>query len=241
MKLLLTLITLCAGFGILNAQAQPTPKTFTEGVQPFLQNHVENGRVDYAQLKKSGKDLAELYKQIGAVSLSGASDAEKKAFYINAYNIVVIQQVVQAFPLKSPLDKDGFFDKSKHRIAGQELTLNQLEKDKLLAAFGDVRVHFVVVCAAISCPPLADFAYTPDKLDAQLDERTKLALNDSQFIRVNKSGKKVEVSKIFDWYKADFNQSGKSLLTFINTYRREKIPADYAVGFYEYNWTLNGR
>ncbi len=241
MKSLLILITVCVSFGTLSVQAQNTPKAFIDAVQPFLQTHVENGRVGYVQLKKSGKGLADLYKQAGAVSLSGASDAEKKAFYINAYNIVVIHQVVQAFPLKSPLDKDGFFDKSKHRVAGQELTLNQLEKDKLLAAYSDARVHFVVVCAAISCPPLADFAYTPDKLDAQLDERTRLALNDPQFIRVNKGQKKVEVSKIFDWYKSDFNQSGKPLLTFINTYRREKIPTDYSVGFYEYNWTLNGR
>ncbi|WP_077919096.1 DUF547 domain-containing protein [Spirosoma sp. 209] len=218
-----------------------TTNGFTDDVDAFMKAHVVDGRVDYAQLKKSGAELAGLYRQLGSVNLTGASSPEKKAFYINAYNVAVIYQVVQAFPLKSPLDKAGFFDKLKHRVAGQEMTLNQLEKEKLLAAYGDARVHFVVVCAAVSCPPLAGFAYTASKLDAQLDERTRLALNNASFIRVNKGQKKVELSKIFDWYKGDFTKDGQSAVAFVNGFRREKIPADYAVGFYEYDWSLNAR
>ncbi|GAB3642516.1 DUF547 domain-containing protein [Spirosoma arcticum] len=221
--------------------AQTTPGAFTDEVDAFVKAHVVNDRVDYAQLKKSDSDLTSLYKKAGAVSLAGASDKQKKAFYVNAYNVVVIYQVVQAFPLKSPLDKPGFFDQIKHRVAGQEMTLNQLEKDKLLAAYGDARVHFAVVCAAVSCPPLANFAYSADKLDAQLDERTRLALNNPSFVRVNKGQKKAELSKIFDWYKSDFTQGGQTALGFVNSFRREKIPGDYATGFYEYDWTLNGR
>lgn len=218
-----------------------TTKAFTDDVDAFMKAHVVDGRVDYAQLKKSGVELADLYKQLGSINLASASDKEKKAFYINAYNVAVIHEVVQAFPIKSPLDKAGFFDKLKHRVAGQEMTLNQLEKDKLLNAYGDARVHFAVVCAAVSCPPLASFAYTADKLDGQLDERTKLALNNPSFIRVNKGQKKAELSKIFDWYKSDFTKGGQTALAYVNEFRREKIPGDYTTGFYEYDWTLNGR
>ncbi|CCH53689.1 hypothetical protein BN8_02803 [Fibrisoma limi BUZ 3] len=220
---------------------QTTPKAFNEATDAFMKAHVDGGRVDYSRLSKSGADLSALYKQAGATNLAGASDAEKKAFYINAYNVAVIHDVVQHFPLKSPLDQPGFFDKTKHRIAGQEMTLNQLEKDRLLNTYGDARIHFVVVCAAVSCPPLASFAYMPDKLDAQLDERTRLALNDPTFIQVNRGQKKVNVSKIFDWYKSDFTKGGQSILGYVNGFRREKIPNDYALGFYEYNWNLNGR
>lgn len=223
------------------AQAQTSPKTFIAGTDAFMKAHVVDGRVDYARLKKSGNDLTELYKQLGSVNLAGASASEKKAYYINAYNVAVVYQVVQAFPLKSPLDKAGFFDQLKHRVAGQEMTLNQLEKDKLLSAYGDARVHFAVVCAAVSCPPLADFAYTADQLDEQLDERTKLALNNPSFIRVSKGSKKAELSKLFDWYKGDFTKGGQSALSYVNGFRREKIPGDYAVGFYDYDWSLNGR
>ena len=215
--------------------AQPATNTFSSGVDAFMKAHVVEGRVDYGQIKRAPNELDVLYKRLGLVNLTGASDNEKKAFYINAYNVTVIHQVVQAFPLKSPLDKAGFFDQLTHRIAGQEMTLNQLEKEKLLNAFGDARVHFAVVCAAVSCPPLANFAYTPDKLDAQLDERTKRSLNNPTFIRVSRGQKKVQLSKIFDWYKADFAKGGQSVLAYINRFRQEQIPADFATGFYEYD------
>ena len=221
--------------------AETTPRAFIADVNTFMSVHVVDGRVDYSRLKKSGSDLITLYKQLGEVSLTGASDKEKKAFYINAYNVAVIYAVVQAFPLKSPLDKPGFFDQVKHRVAGQDLTLNQLEKDKLLMVYNDARVHFAVVCAAVSCPVIANFAYQPDKLDAQLDERAILAINDPAFIRVSKGQKKAELSKIFDWYKTDFTRGGKTVLTYLNEFRREKIGADYELGFYEYNWSLNSR
>lgn len=221
--------------------AQTTPDAFGNDVNSFMKAHVADGRVAYAQLKKSEDELVGLYKQIGSVDLVGASDKAKKAFYINAYNVAVIHQVVQAFPLKSPLDKAGFFDQVKHRVAGQEITLNQLEKEKLISAYGDARVHFAVVCAAVSCPPIANFAYTADQLDAQLDERAKLSLNNPTFIRVNNGQKKAKLSKIFDWYKADFTKGGQSILTYINGFRREKIPTDFGTDFYEYDWRLNGR
>lgn len=221
--------------------AQSTPDAFANDVNTFMKAHVANGRVEYARLKKSGDDLEKLYSQIGSVNLTGASDKAKKAFYINAYNVAVIHQVVQAFPLKSPLDKAGFFDQVRHRVAGQDITLNQLEKEKLLNAYGDARVHFAVVCAAVSCPPIADFAYTADKLDAQLDERAKLSLNNPTFIRVNNGQKKAELSKLFDWYKADFTKDGQSVLSYINEFRREKIPTAFGTSFYEYDWHLNSR
>lgn len=241
MKSPVCLLTLWLSLITSLLSAQPNANAFGDEVDAFMKAHVVDGRVDYARLKKSGSDLTSLYQKLGSVNLTGASNNEKKAFYINAYNVAVIYQVVQAFPLKSPLDKAGFFDQLKHRVAGQEMTLNQLEKEKLLNTYGDARVHFAVVCAAVSCPPLADFAYTPDKVDAQLDERTKLSLNNPVFIRVNNGQKKAELSRIFDWYKADFAKGGQTVLAYVNRFRREKIPADFGTVFYEYDWRLNGR
>jgi len=227
--------------GLPALNAQNTLPAFFQETSTFLKEHVENGRVDYANLKKDPAALAALTKQIGTMSLAGATPAEKKAFYINAYNLLVIQQVVGLLPLKSPLDAPGFFDKRKQRVAGEDLTLNDLEKEKLLKTYADARIHFAVVCAAKGCPVLAEFAYVPQKLDAQLDERAKLALNSTYFIRVNPKQKRVEVSKLFEWYQADFTKGGQSVLGYVNGFRQEKIPADYAVAMYEYDWSLNSR
>lgn len=243
-KKIIGLLFLIAPFTPLSAQT--AQEKFTVEANAFLQRYVSDGSVDYANIKKNFPEIESLYKQVGQMNLNNAADQEKKAFYINAYNLVVIYQVTKYYPLKSALDASGFFDQIKHRVAGEELTLNGLEIGKLLKRsaaqpYGDARVHFVLACAAKGCPKLAGFTFQPDKLDAQLEDRAKLALNNSYFIRVNKGQKKVEVSKIFTWYEKDFTGGGKSVLAYINQYRQEKIPIDYQVSNYEYDWSLNSK
>ena len=222
-------------------QAQTSLASFTKDADSFLQAHVRDGRVDYATLKKDPAAINGLYAQVGAMNLSGASAAEKKAFYINAYNLAVIHQVVANYPVKSPMDVPGFFDKKQQKVAGESLTLNELEKEKLLKPYNDARLHFAVVCAAKGCPIIDNNAYTAQNLDAQLDARAKLALNSSEFIRVNSGKKSVAVSKIFEWYADDFKKGGKSVLAYINGFRQQHIPGTYNLGTYEYDWSLNSR
>jgi hypothetical protein len=133
----------------------------------------------------------------------------------------------------------GFFDKIKHDVGGEHITLNDIENKLLRANFPqEPRFHFVLVCAGLGCPPIINSAYMPSSLDAQLEKQTVTALNDNNFIRViNK--KKVQVSQIFEWYTQDFKQNGASLVDFINTYRTEKIPDGTRVSYYPYDWTLN--
>lgn len=216
-----------------------TVDTFFNDADVFIKKYVSDESVSYASVKKNMTEVDGLYKQVGAMDLSKANAATKKSVYINAYNIIVIHSIAKNYPLKSPMDIAGFFDKIKHNVAGEKLTLNELEKNKLLLPYKDARVHFVLVCAARSCPPLANFAYKPDQLDKQLTERTTQALNNPNWLKVQAAKKKIELSKIFEWYNKDFTSSGKSLIEWINQYRKEKIPASYSVGYYEYDWTLN--
>jgi hypothetical protein len=139
------------------------------------------------------------------------------------------------------MDLKGFFDKELHTVAGEKMTLNDLEMKKLLQPYKDARFHFALVCAARSCPLLPSFAFQPGKLDQQLTERATLALNNKEWIKVSANQKKVELSKIFEWYKADFTTEGKTSLEWINQFRKEKIPNNFVVGYYEYDWALNKR
>jgi hypothetical protein len=213
-------------------------KAFTEKADLFFKKYVKNGAVAYKTINANKTEIAGLYNEIGKMDLSHFTVNEKKAFYVNAYNLIVIYWVAEYYPLKSPLDKSGFFDKVKHKVAGEELSLNALEIKKLLIPYKDARFHFVLACAAKSCPPLASFAMHADKLEQQLNERTTMALNNNEWLRIVPSDKKVELSKIFDWYKGDFTQNGTAL-EWINQYRKVKIPSDYAIAYYEYNWSLN--
>jgi Protein of unknown function, DUF547 len=231
------LLLLLSATSILSSGADV--KSFLASSDVFFKKYVDNGSVRYTKIKNSITEIETLYKEVGDMKLDGADDNSKKAFFINAYNVIVIYWVVKHYPLKSPLDDSGFFDKVKHKVVGEEMTLNSLEIKKLLATYKDARVHFALACAAKSCPPLASFAYMPSTLEKQLTERATAALNNSGWLKVNASQKKVELSKIFDWYKRDFTADGKTEIEWINQYRTEKIPTNFSVGFYEYNWALN--
>ena len=213
--------------------------TFTKSADAFLKKYVSNGSVAYAKIKSNEDEIANLYNTIGTISLKGLDDSAKKAFYINAYNLVVIYSIIQNYPVKSPMDITGFFDMKKHLVAGELLTLNALEKERLLAIYKDARFHFVLVCAAKSCPPLMAVAFTADQIEEQIEQRVKLTVNNNDWLRVHKRETRVAVSKIFEWYNDDFTRNEKSLLDWINNYRISKIPASYKVEYYEYDWTLN--
>ncbi|SMG07413.1 Protein of unknown function, DUF547 [Marivirga sericea] len=214
-------------------------KKFNEEADQFLNKYVKSGKVDYKTLKNNFEEVDKLYKSLATVNIKELTKNETKALYINAYNIIVIRQITEYFPLKSAIDKNGFFDKVKHNVGGEMLTLDQIEKGKVIIPFQDPRVHFAFSCAAESCPELANFAYMADKLDAQLDERTSNSINNSDFIKVNPSENAVEVSMIFKWYDRDFKMKAEGALSYINQYRKNKIPENYKLTFYEYDWSLN--
>ncbi len=214
-------------------------KKFNEEADVFLKKYVSDGKVDYKRLKNNFEDVDKLYKSLETVNIKALSKDETKALYINAYNIIVIRQITEYFPLKSAIDKNGFFDKVKHNVGGEMLTLDQIEKGKVIIPFQDPRVHFAFSCAAASCPELADFAFTADQLDEQLDERTTNSINNPDFIKVNTDKNLVEISKIFKWYERDFKMKADDALSYINQYRKNKIPENYAIDYYEYDWALN--
>ena len=235
-KLILIGTVLLAGMA---TQAQSL-NAFLDETDAFLKAQVVSGKVNYKGLSQNKAALKSLVQQIAKMNVNALSANERKAFYINSYNISVINGIIENYPTQSPLKIEGFFDGLKHRVGGRNMTLNDLEKEELLKATGDEKLHFVLVCAAVSCPPLASFAYRPKKLEAQILERTRLALNHSEFIRVNHKKKVVALSEIFKWYAGDFAGKVPSLIEYLNKFRTEAIPAGYKTDYYPYDWKLNG-
>jgi hypothetical protein len=112
--------------------------------------------------------------------------------------------------------------------------------------FDEPRIHFAVNCAARGCPPLRAEAYVASRLDAQLEDNTRLFLRDARRNRYEDGT--LRVSELLDWYKSDFERAGGSLKTFVAT-RLADDPAQAAaiaarktrVRFLDYAWSLNGR
>ena len=213
---------------------QNIDKHFFSNADVFFKQYVIDGRVNYTALHATG-DLMPLIIKVEKADLSNADEATKKAFYINAYNFHVINLALKRYPLKSVQDIPGFFDKKNIKVSGEKLTLNRFEKEYMLKPYGDPRLHFVLVCGAVGCPPITNFAYMPSLLDKQLDQQTRLALNDPTFIRTSES--KTELSQIFKWYSSDFGGGKDEIIQFINSSR--SIPISDKISYYAYDWTLN--
>lgn len=214
------------------AHSQP----FFEESKNFFEKYVSKGWVDYQGIINNQEELDELLNIIATYPIDEASSQTEKAFLINAYNILVIKGIIDDYPTKSPLDIPNYFDEAKYTVAGQKVSLNQLEKGMLYPKYPDPRLHFVLVCAAVSCPKLQSTAYFPAQLESQLTEVTKSVLNDEQFIQ--NATTKPKLSIIFSWYEGDFG-GRKNLINFINQYRDNPLPVKTSIKFYEYDWTLN--
>lgn len=225
-----------AMFTMTSSVAQKIDQSFFNGVDELLSTHVTNGLVDYAAIKKDAR-LNTLIERAAKADLSNENDKTIQAFYINAYNLNVIHKVVANYPIKSVINQSGFFDTDKIEIANKKMTLNDLEKEELLATFNDARYHFVLVCGAVGCPPITNFAYTPEKLEEQLNQQASIALNNNDFIKVGNGS--VELSEIFRWYAKDFGGSKSAVINYINNYRSAKISQDSKIKYYNYDWNLN--
>lgn len=231
-----TIKTILALLFVVQLSAQDTASFFTDA-NTFFATHVTNGRVDYKTIKKDRSALDALLGQAASIRVTTADASTYQAFWINTYNLAVIKGIVSKYPVKSPLKISGFFDKMKYDVGGVKTTLNDIENKLLRAKFPkEPRFHFTLVCAGLGCPPIIAEAYTPGKLEAQLQRQATIALNNPTFIKVK--GNKVQLSQIFEWYKEDFIQSG-SEVDYINTFRKEAIPAKARVSYYPYDWTLN--
>ena len=203
----------------------------------FFKKYVHGELVDYQSIDRV--DLSELIDLVAKEAPLSVANNVDKAYLINAYNLLVIKGIKDSYPVKSPQGIPGFFTDTKHVIGGKKMSLNGLEKQILLKQTKDARLHFALVCAAKGCPPIREKAYRGEILEYQLDEQTKKALNNSDFIRVDSKNSTVKLSQIFEWYRQDFLTSHSSILKYINQYKNPTIGEDFRVSYYDYDWSLN--
>ena len=222
-------------FGTMLTHGQ-TLDTFLDHTDTFFKKYTERGLISYKAISSS--ELGKLTEMIAEMEVSKLEEEQQKAFLINAYNLLVIKTVMEQYPIASPNEITGFFDWNKYLIGGRELSLNELEKDWILETFEDARLHFVLVCAAVSCPAIKNSVYRPGQLEQQLEQQTYLAINDPSFIYLNETEETIYLSEIFRWYAADFGTT-RDIRSFINRYRDQPLPADYKIRYYPYNWLLN--
>ncbi|MCF8061185.1 MAG: DUF547 domain-containing protein [Deltaproteobacteria bacterium] len=232
--------------------------------------NVPEGRVQYEKMKRS--DLYEEYRNL-TLNLQDFSPhrlgrrEEKTAFWINLYNVIVIHGVIELGIRDSVREVRNFFQRIAYRVGSYEFTPDDIEHGILRGnkrpphsltkelgagdprlAFRlpgvDPRIHFALVCASASCPPIE--VYTADDLDRQLTESGRTFLNGGG-IQIDRAAETIRLSKVFHWYKDDFGKGKEERLRFIAPFLYRDEDRDFLlerggrcrIEYMTYDWHLN--
>ena len=266
----IALVLGCATFA--SARAQQSPSTVEAIHRPFdqvLDLYVRDGQVYYKALQSERMRLDRYVSSLNvpAATYEEWSSPQRQAFWVNAYNALVLQTVINRYPIRGKAAEypansirqiPGAFDKTKHRLAGRSLTLDEIEKD-VLAEFKDPRLYLALGRGAVGSGRLRSEAFSGDRLDKQLDAVAADFMMHDQMIKIDRSAGTVSVTPIISWREAEFvaaydkGSTGvhaqrspieRAIIAFIQPrllpLEREFVQENgFRVAFHPFDWRLN--
>ncbi len=222
-KFFLFVCTLIFTGSVFGQFKEESHELFTE----ILSDYVKSGLVDYENLAKDDR-LGKYINQISSINPDEITGEKNQlAFWLNVYNAYTLKIIIDNYPLESinELHKGGrviahilgttVWDKELLTINEKKTNLNYVEHEVIRVKFNEPRIHFALVCAALSCPDLRNEAYEGYKLDAQLEDQTKIFFNNPSKNRFDFNTRTAYLSKIMDWYDDDFGKSDEEILSFV--------------------------
>ena len=234
----------------------------------LLRQHVvllrqgQASQVRYAGFLAHRAVLARYLQRLSSVSrgsFDAFTQAQQKAFLINAYNAFTIELVLTRYPdLQSIKDLGRLWSSPwKPRwipLLGEVVSLDDIEHGMLRqrGVYDDPRIHFAVNCASIGCPMLREEAYVAQRLEQQLDQQTQRFMADRTRNRWSPASARLELSRIFDWYAEDFRLGYRgidSIHGFVAAHANVLADSDadrarlrlsrVEIGYLDYDWSLN--
>ena len=207
-------------------------------------NRFAYGRVSTAD-KRALKAYLAMLQETKATALK---PDEQRAFWINFYNALTIDVVLDHYPVKTIKDISlggifsfGPWKKELVAVEGRKLSLDNIEHDILRKTWNEPRVHYAVNCASMSCPNLMAKAFTGAKLDEMLTQGARDYVNHKR--GVNVSGTRLRLSNIFDWYRKDFGSNEAEVIAHVSTYAQPALKQQLSnfktINGYDYDWSLN--
>jgi uncharacterized membrane protein YdjX (TVP38/TMEM64 family) len=223
------------------------PRFDHSALDALLKSHVSSdGLVDYRRLKEDPHALDTYIGALEKAPFDAMPRNEKLAFLINAYNACTLRLVLDYFPISSirAIPATKRWSDARWRIGGHRWSLDQIEHEQIRPKFREPRIHFALVCAARGCPPLRNEAYTGAQLEQQLDDQARIVHASQRWFRIAPDGGMVWLTRLYLWYRADFEQVAGSILGFASHYSAELERAVEAgqtprVRWLGYDWSLN--
>lgn len=210
-----------------------------------------NGGVDYAGMAKERDVLQNYIKQLAKAPFQNMGRDQKLALLINAYNAFTLELILEndgQGKLESIRDipSDKRWDGVRWNIAGQTLSLNQIEHEQIRPNFKEPRIHFALVCAAAGCPPLRSEAYVAGRLEEQLAAQTQYVHTHPKWFELDQTNDKVKLTQLYNWYGGDFEQVSGSVLEYAAQYNsslKQMLDNNQkpSIQWLDYDWSLNSQ
>jgi hypothetical protein len=227
------------------------------------------GLVDYAGLKADRSHLDGFCAAIAgfdSTMISSMPEADRIAFWINAYNAFTLKLVIDNYPIQPSTGKSKFpansirqipgaWEHKKFRALGRDVTLDEIEHKILRVEFKEPRIHMALVNASMSAPKLRRNKSGEEELDTQLDDQAREFLSDLRKFHIDREASEVWASPLFEWFVDDFLPGAtksyprdvaqqKAIAAFASRYLSPDDAAylqagNYTVKYFEWDWTLN--
>ncbi len=248
--IILVLLTILPGFMDPAARAKGFDHSEFDRVLKAFVN--DRGLVDYNAISRDS-GFSSYMQSLKTVTINELSRNGQLALWLNAYNAVTIDKVIKRKPKKSVREtliprvwtSTKFFTSKEHLVAGRRLSQDDIEHEILRKVFKDPRIHFAIVCASSSCPPLARFAFTAENVQTKLEEETRKYIHSTRGTRIDYAENTLYLSKIFDWFEGDFISASGSVLEFIKPYLAKEAMAflqrEPKITYIHYDWALNAK
>ena len=222
----------------------------------FLEKYVTQNEqgvalVDYGAVTSADGSALESYIQgLSNIRIATHNREVQLAYWINIYNAVTVQVVLDNFPVASIRDikiSPGLFDlgpwdRALVTIDGEPLTINDIEHRILRPIWRDPRLHYVLNCASIGCPNLGGTAYSANQIEEQLDTAARDYVNGDRGVRIVDG--QISVSRIYDWFVEDFGGTERAVLEHLSIYARPELDSHLSsiggISGQHYDWALNG-
>ena len=266
-QLLLSVVVACLIIATPRAQ-EPAPDAGRfQSFDQILDLYVRSGDVYYRALKLERTRLDRYVNQLASEAVDKLSRDEQLAFWLNAYDALVLRMVIDHYPIQGHAPEypprsirqiPGAFERLTHRVAGRTLTLDQIEQT-ILPGFHDPRVYFALGRGAHGGGRLRSEAFTPVRLEAQLTEAAGECVSRTECLQIDRAAGKVAVSAVFSWHEKEFSAAyaGSAAATFASrspieraaiafvepkllaTERTFLATNAFEVVFKPFDWTLN--
>jgi hypothetical protein len=251
-------------------QAESTPADPLHGpLDQILDVYVRDGLVYYRALKT---ERTRLDRYVGSLNVppatyDGWSREQKMAFWVNAYNVFVLDTVIDRYPIRGPSATyppnsirqiPGAFEQIKHRAAGRSVTLDEIEKG-ILPEFKEPRLYLALGRGAVGSGRLRSEAYTAARLLAQLKAVQAEFVTNRHMININRLAGQVTVTPIMSWREGEFvaafdagatgafaerSPIERAILAFVTPHllplEKELLQQNqFSIKFHEFDWRLN--